>query len=136
MGYNTHFVWPHAKAAEAAGSDDASVLTAASKGHKFTATTRYSEDYDAKRWQAGPPPKPSCDDSTSSLTDAVARAPFEGQSSYSDHYIKHPNTGRQSSARPFNGMPPEQPFSGSSEYRHKYNENATRQPRVHLKRIF
>merc|ERR1712194_803256 len=134
--YKTHFAWPHAKPAASAGSDDASVLTAASKGHKFNGLTRYKEDYDAKRWEAAPPPKASGDDAASTLTDAVARAPFEGLSTYADHYVKYPDTVRQSSARPANGVPPEQSFAGDSEYRQKYNENATRQPKVHLKRIY
>lgn len=133
--YKQQFRWPDAKAAESAGSDDASVLTAASKGHRFTATTRYAEDFDAKRWQVPPPPKPAGNDSSSTLTDAVARVPFEGQSSYSDHFIKHAQTGRQRNCRPENGTAREQSFAGSSEYRHKYADDAVRQPIVHLKRI-
>merc|ERR1711920_668619 len=118
------------------GSDDASVLTAATKGHRFDSRTSYNDDFAAKaRWQFAPPPKPAGNDQASTLTDAVSRKPFEGQSSYQDHYVRHPHTGRQASARPENGTPRERPFGGTSEYQQQYSERSHRPPVVHLKRL-
>merc|ERR1719198_1047744 len=56
--YAQHFTWPDAPPAQSAGSDYESVLSEASRGHRFNGATTYSEVYDAEsHWKAPAPAK-------------------------------------------------------------------------------
>merc|ERR1711933_328657 len=100
------------------------------KGHAFTGKTSYAQSYPRR-----PPVKPirvDVNDNDSTLTDAVAGLPFEAQSSYRDHYVRHTDWDPRSSARPARSMPESRPFAGCSEYRNKFMQSAEPTPRLRL----
>lgn len=134
--YAEQFSWMPYSKQPPAGSDENSVLTAASKGHKFTAKSNYTENFVPRRQAFAR--KVEVNDNDSTLTNQILNQPFCSRSSYQQHFVHHSladGGGKQPSARPVRGVATSLPFGGNSEYRNQFIQNSERTPRLHLKLI-
>jgi hypothetical protein len=130
--YSSHYPWHNTLAADSAGSDERSALSDAARGHPFTGRSSYSDDF-PRRFGAPPEPaKAACTDYESTLTDQVMKSSFDGMTVYNQHFVKHPLTGRQPSARPARTSAESGTFAGSSEYNNQYTHYDPKAPRVQL----
>lgn len=124
--YRDQFGWHDGKdAATALFSDNSSSLTKATAGKRLEGTTSYNRDFPGRTGEPGHQVRGLAEAMRHScLTERTRNANFKGESTYTSHYIKHDDSGRQPSCRPERRREEHQAFEGNSEHRRAYRPEA------------
>lgn len=119
--YNQHFIRHERPEPERHHATRESVISQHSLGRKFDAQSAYKSDYHREKgWKPPPRERIEIDDNTSTLTDAVKRVNFNGQSTYQGHYVNFPGAEKRQSCRHDDDTERIMGIQGNSEYRRQY----------------